>query len=109
MKKTFMIIPFIALALVGCSHDSKPVTQSNQAQYLDHLASVGITQQPGQNLVGAGQEICRWFDDGQSAYDVMFTLAQSQVVDARTAGSILAGAVVDLCPQYQQKMLDVSR
>ncbi len=108
MKKTLMIIPFIALALVGCSHDSKPVTQSNQAQYLDHLASVGITQQPGQNLVGAGQEICRWFDDGQTPAEVLFMLSQTKV-DPAMAGTILAGAVVDLCPQYQQKMLDVSR
>lgn len=112
MIKTFKIIAlpaFVVLSLVGCSNDPEPVTQSNYSQYLDHLESVGITQQPGQNLVGAGQEICRWFDDGQTAYEVMLTLSQSQVVDAQTAGAILAAALTDLCPEYSDEMLAAGR
>lgn len=111
MKRTFKIIALpalVVLSLVGCSNDPKPVTQSNHAQYLDHLESVGITQQPGQNLIGAGEEICRWFDEGQTAYEVMLTLSYSKV-DAQTAGSILAAALTDLCPEYSQEMLDVGR
>lgn len=107
MLKTFKIVlaPVVVLiALTGCSHDAKPVTQSNQAQYMDHLASKGITQQPGQNLIGAGQEICSWYDDGQTPAEVLFMLSQTKV-DPAVAGTILAGAVVDLCPEYQDETL----
>lgn len=107
MIKTLKIIALpalVVLSLVGCSSDPEPVTQSNQAQYMDHLASKGITQQPGQNLIGAGQEICRWYDDGQSTAEVLLTLSQTKV-DPQVAGSILAAAVVDLCPEYQNETL----
>jgi Protein of unknown function (DUF732) len=104
MRKSLKValVPVVALiALTGCSHDTP---KSASVQYMEHLESAGFSEQPGQDLVAAGYQVCQWFDSGMTGTEVLLT-ASSSGVPAELAGAVIAGAMTDLCPQYAAEML----
>ena len=130
MKKfllTLLISAFAVFGLTGCSTSATPketVTETEteiaipdepiyteEDEYLADVHSVGntyIENITDSDLLDLGYLVCEALDSGNTTDDLAYELASSGNYDdyesQQYAASIIAGAVVNLCPEYNYQL-----
>lgn len=110
MKRLALALAPAMLALSACS--SEPVSSglSDEEMFVIHVRSTDIpmlTEATDADLISLGYRMCSLLDNGDTVRGIMDG-ARDQFAGEQQAmeltAAILAGAVVDLCPEYNGEL-----